>query len=91
MNDPADITVQLPGSVSEPLPIRSFWPFGLCGEAESREQFGLFGETRRGFIHRRSWTVWGSLLDSVGIPPIDDYSIINMLGQLSPGLCRDRL
>jgi hypothetical protein len=74
-----------------PTQIRSLWPFGLCREAESGEQFGLFGETRPGFIHRRPWTVWGLLLDSVGTPPIGDPRIINMLGQLSPGLCRDRL
>jgi hypothetical protein len=35
-------------SFRAPLPVCGFWLFGLCGEAESREQLGLFGETHTG-------------------------------------------
>ena len=43
----------------------SVWPFGLYGEVELREQFGLFGEThaglsteKLGLFGDRCWTLW---------------------------------
>jgi hypothetical protein len=57
----------------------AFWAFGLCGEIESREWFGLFGEIHPGLstenlglFRDRCWTL------SVN-PPMFDPSATNML------------
>jgi hypothetical protein len=62
----------------------------LWGSRVARAVWTLWGNPHR-IIHRKYWTVWGSSLDSFGTLQQVVVSAINMLGQLSPGLCRDKL
>jgi hypothetical protein len=62
----------------------------LWGSRVARAVWTLWGNPHR-IIHRKYWTVWGSSLDSFGALQQVVVSAINMLGQLSPGLYRDKL